>query len=329
MNRLKIRQWLLLAIGIGLFSILIAQVGVGVIFAEISNLKWNIFPIILVYALVYSLDTLGWKFSFSSGVSKTNFLRLFYVRLAGEAINNTTPSGYLGGEPVKALLLSQHGVSIPQTLASLVAAKTTLTLSQIVFIFIGLALAFVRLEIPTRFFNGMLFLLGTLTVLVLLFLVYQQRGLFAGLAKILIRLKIGHGFFTKKMEKILELEKHLAQFYRSARDRFFLSILFHFLGWLAGILEIYLIMFYLGEPISFYDALILETLHQLVRGLAFMVPLNLGTQEGGSLFIFNLFGYGAVLALSTSLIRRIRELTWAGIGWGILLINSKFQKFKL
>ncbi len=316
---MKIKQSLLLSIGLGIFIYLIHRVGWSTIAMQFHMLHWKFLILFLVYALVYALDTLGWKFSFKTNVCPVSFWRLYWVRVAGEAVNNTTPTGYMGGEPVKASLLKRDGLSTPESLASLVVAKTTMTLSEILFIVIGLIFAFVNFPIPFHLRLALILVLVLLTVLVLLFLFFQDKGLFSGIAKGLMHLNVGKSFFSKIMHRIHELELHIAHFYGKDKKRFMLSFFFHFLGWWAGVLEIYLILYFLHIPFNFQDALIIETLHQMIRGLAFIVPANIGTQEGGSFFIFTLLGFNSALGVSVSLIRRIRELSWAAIGWGLLI----------
>ena len=324
------RKAILLVLGLSLFIYLISQTGWHQILDQITRLKWNLIPIVLVYLGVYILDTLGWKFSFRQQDHSVSFFHLFWIRLAGEAVNNTTPMGYVGGEPVKAYMLKSFDVSMPESFASLVVAKTTLTLSEILFIVFGLTAVFIELELSLTFKIVMSLMLVLLTVLVILFMFFQQKGMFTFIAKILTRLKIGQDAISKKMEKIKELESHLAEFYKSSKWQFIFSFSFHFLGWLAGILEIYLIIVFLGLPLNMLDALMIETLHQLIRGLAFWVPGNIGTQEGGNFFIFTLFGLGGAVGLSVSLIRRIRELIWAALGWGILVFyKERHQDFDL
>lgn len=323
---MKKKQAILLILGLALLIYLVAQTGWHQIWDQITRLKWNLIPIVLVYALVYTFDTLGWKFSFRKQYPTVSFFNLFWIRLAGEAVNNTTPTGYVGGEPVKAYMLRSFDVSTPESFASLVAAKTTLTLSQILFIVFGLAAAFIELDLSLTFKIVMSFMLIFLTVLVLLFMVFQQKGMFTSIAKMLSRLNIGQNAISKRMEKIKELESHLADFYKSSRRQFIFSFSFHFLGWLAGVLEIYLIVLFLELPLNLLDAFMIETLHQLLRGLAFWVPGNIGTQEGGNFFIFTLFGLSGAVGLSVSLIRRIRELIWAVLGWGILILYKGRHK---
>lgn len=327
---MKARQFVLLILGLSLFIYLIVETGWQKILSQLTILKWNLIPIVLVYALVYTLDTLGWKFSFRKQKHPVSFFHLFWIRLAGEAVNNTTPTGYVGGEPVKAYMLKSFDVSTPESFASIVVAKTTLTLSEILFIVFGLAAAFIKLELSLSFKIVMTFMLLVLTVLVFLFMFFQQKGLFTLLAKILSYLRIGREGISRRLEKIKELEARLEEFYRSSKKQFILSFAFHLLGWFAGVLEVYLIIIFLGLPLNMLDATMIETLHQLIRGLAFWVPGNIGTQEGGNFFIFTLFGLDGAVGLSVSLIRRIRELLWAALGWGILVFyKERHQDFSL
>ncbi|MBI1870704.1 MAG: flippase-like domain-containing protein [Chlamydiae bacterium] len=324
---MKLRQKLLLALGVSLFVYFTTRAGWHAILNEICKLKWNFIPLLTVYGFVNCWDTLGWRFAFHPRVCCVNFFRLFWIRIAGEAVNNTTPTGYVGGEPVKAMLLKPYGISMTESMSSLVIAKTTMALSQLLFVVIGLVFAYNRLDISNALRGVVLACFGLLIILVFLFLFLQSRGLFSGSAKFFIHLKIGRTFLTNIMHKIVEMESLMMTFYKEYKIRFLISFFFHFLGWLAGIFEIFLIVHWLKLPLDLGDALMIEALHQLIRGLAFMVPANLGTQEGGNLFIFTSLGFGGALGLSVSLIRRVRELFWSGLGW-VIIMNSKVNAGK-
>ena len=55
-------------------------------------------------------------------------------------VNMTTPTAYVGGEPLKAYLLKKHHVPMVEGLASVVIAKTTMTIAEVLFILLGIAL---------------------------------------------------------------------------------------------------------------------------------------------------------------------------------------------
>jgi len=79
-------------------------------------------------------------------------------------------------------------------------------------------------------------------------------------------------------------------------------------SWLLGTGEIWLLMYFLGLPVSLTEALLLESLGQAIRAAGFMVPASLGIQEGGFLLLGAVLGIPPHTALALSLGKRIREL---------------------
>ena len=94
-----------------------------------------------------------------------------------------------------------------------------------------------------------------------------------------------------------------------------LSILFHFLAWLIGALEPWLILHWMGMPVSLAQATAIEAFSTGIRFAAFLVPGYLGALEAGHMAIFVALGLGAPAGLSFTLVRRVREATWTGVGF--------------
>jgi len=84
--------------------------------------------------------------------------------------------------------------------------------------------------------------------------------------------------------------------------------LINLIGWLAGTGEVFLILELLNHPVSWVNALLLESLGQAIRGAAFAVPGALGVQEGGYLLLAPLAGLPPDMALALSLAKRAREI---------------------
>jgi uncharacterized membrane protein YbhN (UPF0104 family) len=63
--------------------------------------------------------------------------------------------------------------------------------------------------------------------------------------------------------------------------------------------------------VSLTTALVIEAVSSAVRFAAFMIPGSLGALEGGNVAIFVAFGLPGAAGLSFSLVRRLREATWA------------------
>jgi len=86
------------------------------------------------------------------------------------------------------------------------------------------------------------------------------------------------------------------------------SFMLNLAGWIVGTGEVWLILYFLGHPVSWHEALLLESVGQAIRGAAFAIPGSLGVQEGGYLLLARLVGLPPEAALALSLAKRAREL---------------------
>src|SRR5207245_256728 len=135
---LKYLRFALLALGVALLAALVVQNDPAAVLGSIVDLSWRL-VIVLCFpvALVMLFDTLGWRFAFLR--EAVPFRALVASRLAGEAFNLTTPAA-LGGEAVKAWLLRGHA-PLDAGLASVIVAKTTITIAQGLFLLVGIVVA--------------------------------------------------------------------------------------------------------------------------------------------------------------------------------------------
>ncbi len=313
----------LLTLGILALTIMIYQVGPQTIFIEIKSLGLALLIIYIPYLISYSCDTLGWRATLAGYRRHIAFKDLFLARIAGETVNNLTPLAYLGGEPVKAyILLHRFGVPLVQGLASVVIAKTTMTIAEIIFILLGIMLASFRIEGGGPLLSLLLLVLLGGIISVGLFFLAQRRGLFGGFLSLLGRLGIRIPFLMKREESLRSLDRAISDFYIRDRRSFFRSLSFFLLGWIAGAFEVYLLLYFLHIPIDLSVAIIIEALASMIKSVAFLIPGAVGAQEGGNLLIFTLFGLAASTGITFSLIRRIRELCIIGVG---LLVLSKYE----
>jgi uncharacterized membrane protein YbhN (UPF0104 family) len=116
------------------------------------------------------------------------------------------------------------------------------------------------------------------------------------------------------------VEDRLVDLYRRRGKRVAASAFLHAGGWAVGGLEIYIVVRLAGIPVDLETSLVLEALSTAVRFATFMIPGSLGALEGGNVAAFALFGLPGAAGLSFSLVRRLREVTWAVIGLGALAV---------
>jgi uncharacterized protein (TIRG00374 family) len=164
----------------------------------------------------------------------------------------------------------------------------------------------------------MAWLLALEVVAVAAFVFAQTRGALAGGGRALGRL----GFAARLVSSLGRVDHSLAHFYRRQPVLLTLSVLFHFLGWLVGALEAWLILNLLGIEVSLLTATLIEAFSTSIRFATFMVPASLGALEGGHVVLFAALGLGAAAGMSFSIVRRLREVTWIGIGFLALAAYS-------
>jgi putative membrane protein len=107
-----------------------------------------------------------------------------------------------------------------------------------------------------------------------------------------------------------------------ARTKVASAIAIHFGGWIVGTFEVYLCLHFMGYPVDFMQALVIESLAQAVRGAAFAVPGALGAQEGGLIALCGLFNIPTEAALALSLVKRFADL---GVGLPSLLLWHRIE----
>lgn len=304
-------RFVLLVSGAVLLAVLVLRNDPAAVAASISQLSWRLLLVVLFpFSFVTMFDTLGWRFAFQR--DQVPFWALLSARLAGEAFNLTTPTASVGGEPVKAWLLRRH-VPFDESVPSVIVAKTTITIAQGLLLLLGIVVARSTLPGSSPLLTGMEWLLGLEIMAIGGFVVVQMGGVLGRGGRLLGRFGLfGSGERTDTLRRI---DGALSHFYRREPRRLLLSIGFHFVGWALGTLETYLILQFLGMPVSFATATVIEAFGTGVRFASFMVPGSLGAWEGGQMASFTALGLGATPALSFSLVRRLREAAWVGIGF--------------
>jgi uncharacterized protein (TIRG00374 family) len=300
----------LLVCGAALFLWLLATIGPGTVVQAFAELSWRLLIILVFpFGLTTLLDTLGWRYAFRRDT--VPFRALLAARLAGEAFNLTTPTASMGGEAVKAWLV-RPWAPLAEGLPSVIVAKTTITIGQALFVVVGLVAAHAALPSDSLVVRGMEWLLVVQVLGVGGFVAVQAGGALSGSTRWLQKLGWLSG---RRLEPLAQINDELAHFYRREPKRLALSIFFHFLAWLIGALEPWLILRWIGLPVSLAEATAIEAFSSGIRFAAFLVPGYLGALEAGHVAIFAALGLGAPAGLSFTLIRRVREAAWTGLGF--------------
>jgi uncharacterized membrane protein YbhN (UPF0104 family) len=317
---LSVAERVLLVGGLVLLVWLVRELGADQVLANLRLVGWGIVLIIGQELLAYGANTLGWWAAFPRPRPRIALRQLLAARIAGDGVNYLTPTATLGGEFVRTRFL--HGRAGSTALvASVAVAKLSQTIGQIAFVVVGLAVILDATPLPPAVRHGLLAGLAAFSTLALVLLFGQRRGMFAPMLRWAERLGVPARApeFTRRVQ---HLDDEIARFHGTADGAFVLSIASFFVGWSLGIVEIYLILWFLGVGATVQRALTIEVLSVAIDGMLFFVPAKAGTQEGGKVLIFTILGLDPAKGLSLGILRRIRELTWALVG---LLILSRQQ----
>ena len=306
----------LLALGVALLIGLVVGYDPAAVFTSLRQLSWRFLVLLLFPAIpVMILDTLGWRYAFLR--DRVPFATLLRTRLVGEAFNLVTPTA-LGGEGIKAWLLRDR-LPLAESVPSVIIAKTTITLAQGVFLLLGIALASLGFG-RSSLLLGMQWLLGLEVLALVAFIVMQTRGLVVWIVGLLERLGVrqeGAGHTAARVDRTLHT------FYRHTPRRLTLSIAFHLAAWLLGAIESYLILQFIGLPVSLLTATVIEAFGTGVRFATFLIPASLGVQEGGFVVTFVALGLSASDGVAFGLVRRLRELVWIAVGLALFAVGRR------
>jgi putative membrane protein len=314
----RLARILFLFLGLALLVLLLTQVDLAKVKTYLAEMGWAFPLIFLPYAVVYCCDTLGWRFAFGPSLT-VPFRTLFLTRVGGEAVNNLTPFAYLGGEPVKAHVLTRFQVPIIQGMAASIIAKLLISISQFFFVILGGTLALSHLVTRPDVLWPLVVIILIVGVL-LAGLTYGLRvGLFTILFAVLDRWRLTPSFLGRWRAQLRELDETIGDFSRQHPSLLAVSLGFHLLGWVLGSLEVLAIFYAVGFPLSLREAIAIEALASVVKAMAFFIPGSLGVQDGGNVLLLALFGYPSSFGLTFSLVRRMRELLWISIGLLVLL----------
>ena len=309
---------ILLFVGLLTIVFIVGHIGLGRIYDVAAQLGPVALLVMLIPSVImYVVEAYGWKVTLGPSTKHISFWRVLAIKTAGEVVNMTTPAGYLGGEPLKAYLLTKHHVPSVEGFASVVIAKTTKTIAEVVFILLGVVLTFWTLGDDGS--SGQKVLAAWLSVGLLLFgtaaFVFVQRlGLFTGALEFFRKIGLKIGYLEAREEKLRSLDRLILEFYRHNRPAVYSSTGLFFLGWMAEAVEVYIFIWYLGGPAMALSAISIAALSVFIKGTTFFIPGSLGAQDLGNLFLLKDFGYSEVAGVTFALLRRFRELVWIGIG---------------
>ena len=283
---------------------LIASQGVGEVMKAVSRIGWGIIPVLLIHLAQVVFSGLGW-YSFFSNSSYTGTMSgVIFLRWVREAINSMLPMTQVGGEVISNRVLILRGMKGGEAGATIVLDLTMEIVSQFLFTLLGLFLV-MRTGYDGPVVDWVIIGLVISVLVIISFYIAQNRGMFRVFERLVEKLTQTTSLFSSN--PIDGLHDCIQQLYRR-RVTLINSCSLHLLSWLVGTFEVWLIMYFIGSPVTLTQALVLESLGQAVRSAVFFIPGGLGAQEAGYLVFGLIYGLPPDQGLALSLVKRLREV---------------------
>lgn len=318
------------------FLVGVAGVAVMVWRLDISKVDWPnlvrhmpywIPALMLLWAGIYAVHSLSYRLILGEDAGRVPFLRLYQITVSCFAINNVTPIGFMGGEPYRIMEMTPY-VGAAKAAASTVTYTVLFGISHVLYWITGCAVYFLLLDAVQSVFRSVVFgLVGAAFAALAAVVLLSRREKPAQRA---VNLAAKLPWLGKRVAKLRD--KHLQSlesidreiaFFHHHRPVFFLTAGLEYAARLLEAVEFYMIFRFLGEPMPYSHALFALSTASLVGNALFIIPMQLGSREGGAVMSLEWLGHTASLGVSTSLLCRIREIVFTAIGIGALLIRKK------
>lgn len=264
-------------------------------FRLLRSLGWGLLWIPLCTFVAYVLGTLGWYFCLED--RSVSLVRLFGYRLAGETVGLFNPASIVGGDIIKSGYLVQHGIARDDAARSVVLSRIMAVISQILLMIVSAAWLLSRLPVPMLRWEFLLIPGG------ILLLVWPLKNYLASRKP---------QWIQKAQEFMTDLKRFVTTYPRAALA----SFIFFLLHWVAGSLELYIILKLLGHAIPVFYGVFMDMGVILVKSVGAFIPGQLGIEELGNKLVLEIVGIAShQVWLSVTILRRSRQLFWAVPGF--------------
>ncbi len=293
-----------LFVGLLIFIGLIAWQGVREIAHLFLDTGWTLLILPVVWLPCLIAAVISWRLLFINDTTPpfSHALKAIWI---GRAINTLLPVATIGGEIIKARLLTLWGSSGVAATASVFVDKTVQALAVAAWAFIG-ALLLISLAIDDEL--AIAALAGALTLVAAIFgFIFVQRAGIAGFMTRFMGKFVASDSWAEITTNAEAVDRVVLQLYTRARILFW-SILWRTFGLVLQTTEVWFACYLLGQPITVVEALMLKSLTSTLSDIAFFIPNAYGIQEGSYVVLGALLGLTPDFSLAVSLATRLREL---------------------
>ena len=315
-----------LGVSILILAVMLYWVGIDNVINALKMAKLELIVLaILVQVAVYLMYNLRWNILNNSANLNVSFKKLLPMTLVGLAINNITPSGRGGGEPVRAYILArEEGYNMEETFAAVVADRALDTFPFIILAIVTIIGATFYFDIDSWLLVVMVLAVIAIVVILILLIYmcinpnfgFRLEGWILGIVK----------RFSKKNQENLESRVHsiiegfqsTIKMLLSNKKTLVITLALSFFIWALEISRVYFVFLAFGaniNPIIIAEVFIIASL----VGMIPLLPGGLGAVDGIMVLFYSAAGISSSLSAAATVIERLISF-WLATILGMIIL---------
>jgi len=310
-------------------ALMVWSIGLDVIVDNVVKTKWWFFAIIAMWLPIYVINAIALNVIIrdeNPNNHRISFWHIFKINVSGFALKAATPLGFLGGDPYKIIELTNL-FGVEKATSSVLLYTMTHITAQCIFWALSIVVGALFLPMPMQ--TSIILLVSFIVFLFLLLLLWRgyRRGLTVRLFRMLSSVPYLKRwvipFCLKYNENLLQIDKQISHLYNARRKAFCKTLGLELIARICNCLEVYVILKSVNVDVSVVQSVVIYSFMSLFTNILFFSPMQIGTREGGFLLAFKALSLSGGLGIYVSLVTRVRELFWIGIGVLLMKISGK------
>jgi putative membrane protein len=292
-------------LGLALLVALVVREDYGAILHSLAAGGWNLLWLVPYRCLFFLAYAIGWL-ALLRPVDLEHRAALgyvFWVTTVRDAVDRLLPVASVGGSVVGIRLMRWRGFAAAPVAASVIVEILLTLLVLYLFVALGLSLLLEMQGAVAGYWKFVLAFAASLPVPIAALLLLRH-GSIAGRVYHWLRPLLGK---VATPEEAASLDREVRASLARPGPFLFAGAL-QFAAFVSGAFEVWFALRLFGHPVGIVPALVLESMMQAVRHLAFMVPSGIGVQEAGLVLFGGALGVDGELAIALSMVKRMREL---------------------
>ena len=320
------RLVIFLLFGLAIMGGMLYFIGIDEVIKDLmlSNLWFVLFAVILQF-VTYFLYTLRWQIINKTANIDLGIRKLLPMVLVSLAVNNITPSGRGGGEPVRAYLLAKEGnYKFEDTFATVIADRALDTFPFVILSILTIIAIILTFSLDMALIVFLVLCVAGITALVILLLyicVNQSFGvkLTKWIIKIARRFYKNYTLDTEKriVEAVVTFQSRMNALMRD-KDILYYALPLSFVIWIFEILRVYAVFLAFGarvSPIVIGEVFIIASL----VGMIPLLPGGLGAVDGMMILFYSGAGITASISAAATVVERLISF-WMTTFLGLLVL---------